>query len=121
MNTQIISYRYYMCYHNTPLRMACASNLHWNNKINKCDTPENAQCSITQMPINFPICPRDKIELFAHPSNCEWFLYCYHGHMTVQQCPFYYHWDVQTKSCQLKNLAKCFSNGHKVEYDYGRW
>lgn len=29
--------------------------------------------------------------------------------MTVQQCKFFYHWDIDTQSCQLQTLAHCGS------------
>lgn len=87
--------------------MECSPNLHWNIKTQKCDTIEDAQCTVSTMPSFFPVCPRDMIGIYPHPLNCEWFLYCYHGHMTVQQCPFFYNWDRETQSCQLKTIANC--------------
>ncbi len=87
--------------------MTCSANLHWNIKTQKCDTIEEAKCTVSTMPSFFPVCPRDAIGIYPHPLNCEWFLYCYLGHMTVQQCPFFYHWDRDTQSCQLKTVAKC--------------
>lgn len=114
--------------------MLCADGLHWNHRTRQCDLRERANCMIRR-PVassSFPLCPRDTVGLYAHPFECDRFLYCYHGHMTVQQCPFYYNWDVELERCELRTVAKCGTLAatatatttatgwaHVPEYEYG--
>lgn len=44
--------RYYICYHGTPVRQQCISEMHWNPTILKCDKPENSKCQVN----NFNSC-----------------------------------------------------------------
>lgn len=93
------------------MAMNCPTDLHWNSVTEKCELPESAKCNITtSFPSEFPICPRTEIKFFAHPQSCSWFLYCNRGHMTVQQCPYAYHWDYEQDKCLEKNIAKCAIN-----------
>lgn len=91
------------------MAMSCSTGLHWNHRTQKCDLQERAECFLEPMPSSFPVCPRDSVGLYPHPFRCEQFLYCFHGHMTVQQCKFFYHWDIDTQACQLQTLAHCGS------------
>lgn len=102
--------RYYICYHGKPMPMNCPAHLHWNEQIGKCDTPENAKCDIRPNNANatdYPTCPDDALKFFPHPDNCNWFLYCNKGHMTVQQCPYAHLWDYKVEKCLDRNIAKC--------------
>lgn len=102
------SIRYYICYHGSPIEMNCPIDLHWDKKADKCEPPEIAKCKIqNNSTTSFPVCPNDMVTFFPHPEKCEWFLYCNKGHMTVQQCPYFYHWDYEQEKCLEKNKAKC--------------
>lgn len=57
-----------------------------------------------------PICPSRGLKFFPHPRQCDYFIYCLNGHSSVQQCPFYHHWDVDSQSCKWRNLARCALN-----------
>lgn len=98
---------YYLCYHGRAFKQECITELHWNPKKNRCDFPSKAKCSI-QPPK--PRCPAHGKDLIPHPSECDYFYYCINGYVSLQQCPFYHHWDVETQSCQWKNRAKCISD-----------
>lgn len=97
--------------------MNCSSTLHWNLKQNKCDAPETAKCTITtNFPDSYPVCERTAVTFYPHPKKCEWFLYCYHGHMTIQQCPYFYNWDVVEQKCMERTVARCYSgNNSEIE------
>lgn len=97
--------------------MNCTAGLHWNMEENKCDEPSIAKCTVTNtFPDTFPICERrNGVTFYPHPEKCNWFLYCYHGHMTVQQCQYYYNWDVEEKRCLKRTIAKCL-NGTDTGY-----
>ncbi|KAJ6647235.1 Peritrophin-1 [Pseudolycoriella hygida] len=103
--------RYYICYHGSPIRQQCIKEMHWNPAINKCDYPDNAKCEIKP---SLPICPRKGQVFYPHPEMCDYFIYCQDGYLTVQQCPFYYHWDTVTQSCRWRNLARCASKAFLV-------
>lgn len=107
--------------------MHCADGLHWNHRTHQCDLRERAACTIRTVASSFPVCPRDiAVGLYAHPHRCDQFLFCKHGHMSLQQCPFYYHFDVDLKRCALRTVAKCgVQSGssedfqpHRPEYEY---
>lgn len=103
--------------------MNCPEDLHWNNATDKCEPPEIAKCTIN---INtaistFPVCPIDSVKFFPHPERCERFLYCNKGHMTVQQCPYFYHWDYEKEKCLEQNIAKCsISPENQIKYSKQR-
>ncbi|XP_037032764.1 peritrophin-1 [Bradysia coprophila] len=103
--------RFYICYHGVPIRQQCIKEMHWNAATNRCDYPDNAKCLIVQP---LPICPMKGQVFFPHPEMCDYFYYCQNGYLTVQQCPFYYHWDTVTQSCRWRNLARCASKKYLV-------
>lgn len=37
---------YSICYDGVPKPFKCADNIHWNQKIQECDLPENAYCQV---------------------------------------------------------------------------
>lgn len=47
---------------------------------------------------------------FPHPHNCNYFIYCIKGYETIQQCPFYYGWDIERRTCVHMKQAKCYAN-----------
>ncbi|KAH8307133.1 hypothetical protein KR044_005625, partial [Drosophila immigrans] len=48
-------------------------------------------------------------DFFPHPDKCSYFYYCIKGFLTLQQCPFFYGWDIERRSCVHLNAAKCFA------------
>jgi len=53
-------------------------------------------------------------EFFPHPDNCNYFYYCIKGFLTLQQCPFYYGWDIERRSCVQIGVAKCYGNSRRI-------
>lgn len=45
-NVFIIHDSYFICYDGVPKPFKCADNIHWNQKIQECDLPENAYCQV---------------------------------------------------------------------------
>ncbi|KAM8708359.1 hypothetical protein ACLKA7_015348 [Drosophila subpalustris] len=126
---------YYICYYGQAILQACSSELHWNAVTAKCDLPERAQCTLDIPSLNSPSsthgpnpsnelihCPPYGQHVYPHMRRCEFFIYCVKGYATLQQCPFYYYFDVVTKSCQWSRTAVCFiaidnSPVHKTAVD----
>ncbi|CAD7005123.1 unnamed protein product [Ceratitis capitata] len=52
-------------------------------------------------------CPIYGQHVFPHMSRCEYFIYCIKGHAILQQCPFYYNFDIVSKSCKWRRSAIC--------------
>ncbi|XP_053956858.1 probable chitinase 10 [Anastrepha ludens] len=102
---------YYLCYHGHPIEMRCSDNLHFNIHTAKCDFPENVQCMLDRPNANK--CLAHVIDFFPHPHNCNYFYYCIKGFLTVQQCPFYYGWDIERRACVLISQAKCFEGSRR--------
>ncbi|XP_055905710.1 probable chitinase 10 [Eupeodes corollae] len=112
-------HRYYICYHGVPVAQECISELHWNAKTNRCDFPENSGCinpTVVPFPSTKPstfttgmmiTCPFRGEQIYAHPVNCNYFIYCINGYATVQQCPFYHHFDVRSRRCLWQTVATC--------------
>ncbi|XP_017156799.1 probable chitinase 10 [Drosophila miranda] len=119
---------YYICYYGQAILQECSSELHWNAMTGKCDVPERAQCTLgapEEDPSTNPIAPNANINsgvavwnefihcptygqhLYPHMQRCEFFIYCVKGHPTLQQCPFYYFFDIASKSCQWSRTALC--------------
>ncbi|XP_037953452.1 probable chitinase 10 [Teleopsis dalmanni] len=124
--------RYYMCYYGQALLQECSANLHWNPNIGKCDLPQNANCRIgsnsvvqneitvnnnqpnvvsnsnTNTATNDLInCPTYGQHIFPHMERCNSFIYCVKGHAIPQQCTFFNHFDVISKSCKWRTSALC--------------
>ncbi|KAH8242422.1 hypothetical protein KR032_006293 [Drosophila birchii] len=120
--------KYYICYYGQAILQECSSQLHWNAMTGKCDIPERAQCTLgaqeeqeEQRPPNgnsnnsqggaisndLIHCPAYGQHLYPHMQRCEFFIYCVKGHASLQQCPFYYFFDIATKSCQWSRTALC--------------
>ncbi|XP_039966142.1 uncharacterized protein LOC120778426 [Bactrocera tryoni] len=97
---------YYLCYHGQAIEMRCTDNLHFNIHTAKCDFPENVQCMMDRPNANK--CLPQVTDFFPHPQKCNYFYYCIKGFLTVQQCPFYYGWDIERRACVLLDQAKCF-------------
>ncbi|XP_062137356.1 probable chitinase 10 isoform X2 [Drosophila sulfurigaster albostrigata] len=109
---------YYICYYGQAIPQTCSAELHWNAVTAKCDLPERAQCTLETPPNTPPAdstnisnelihCPPHGQHLYPHMRRCEFFIYCVKGYATLQQCPFYYYFDVFTKSCQWSRTAIC--------------
>ncbi|XP_067643682.1 probable chitinase 10 [Eurosta solidaginis] len=103
---------YYLCYHGHAIEMRCTDNLHFNIQNGKCDFPEHAQCLIDRPNANK--CLPHVTDFFPHPANCNYFYYCIRGFLTVQQCPFYYGWDIERRSCVQMGQAKCFGGSKRA-------
>lgn len=100
--------------------MNCSSALQWNIERKRCDTPEVAKCTVTtHFPDSFPVCRRTDVSFYPHPEKCEWYLYCNHGHMTVQQCPYYHNWDFIEQKCLERTKAKCYDGNDQRENSTG--
>ncbi|XP_061399102.1 protein obstructor-E-like [Musca vetustissima] len=99
---------YYVCYHGNAIAMHCMDHLHFNVATGKCDFPENAKCKVT--PTEFNKCLPHMSEFFPHPTKCNYFYYCIKGYQTLQQCPFYYGWDVEKRTCIRMSQAKCYNS-----------
>ncbi|XP_075161036.1 uncharacterized protein LOC142233855 [Haematobia irritans] len=101
---------YYVCYHGHAIGMHCMDHLHFNAATGKCDFPENAKCRLAnQAPSEFNKCLPHMTEFFPHPNKCNYFYYCIKGYQTLQQCPFYYGWDIEKRTCIHMSQAKCYS------------
>ncbi|XP_034481431.1 uncharacterized protein LOC117787096 [Drosophila innubila] len=117
---------YYLCYHGHAMEMHCTNQLHFNAQTGQCDYPENAQC-VLERPTAHKCLPH-MTDFFPHPDKCSYFYYCIKGYLTLQQCPFFYGWDIERRSCVHLNAAKCFGtsrraliycNGTDSEYCFG--
>ncbi|KAI8037950.1 hypothetical protein M5D96_009451 [Drosophila gunungcola] len=99
---------YYICYRGEPLPMSCAASLHFNSRTGKCDHPENVRClALTSNPREQ--CKRHVIDVYPHSGNCNYFYQCRSGYLMVQQCPFFYGWDYEKRSCVALSQAKCYN------------
>lgn len=123
---------YYLCYHGHAMQMQCTNELHFNAKTGQCDLPENAHCAVSLEQLWLP--PGDRLiesllqldqfashkclphmtDFFPHPDKCSYFYYCIKGFLTLQQCPFYYGWDIERRSCVHLNVAKCYGNARRA-------
>ncbi|CAD7005125.1 unnamed protein product [Ceratitis capitata] len=110
-NTQSCT-MYYLCYHGYPIEMRCTDNLHFNIQTAKCDFPENVHCMIDRPNANK--CLPHVTDFFPHPEKCNYFYYCIKGFLTVQQCPFYYGWDIERRSCVFLGQAKCVEGSKRT-------
>ncbi|XP_016970557.2 probable chitinase 10 [Drosophila rhopaloa] len=117
--------KYYICYYGQAILQECSSQLHWNAVTGKCDVPDRAQCTLGGRDDDLPSggsssfqpggsissdlihCPPYGQHLYPHMQRCEFFIYCVKGHASLQQCPFYYFFDIATKSCQWSRTALC--------------
>ncbi|XP_005191191.2 uncharacterized protein LOC101894463 [Musca domestica] len=100
---------YFMCYHGEPIAMHCSHSLHFDIKTHKCDYPENVQCQL-----HF-FSPREKcqahtVDVFPHPTNCNYYYMCRLGYLLVMQCPPNMDWDYNRNVCVLRGRANCYSN-----------
>ncbi|TDG42830.1 hypothetical protein AWZ03_010739 [Drosophila navojoa] len=103
---------YYLCYHGHAMQMQCTNQLHFNAKTGQCDLPENAHCALDQFATHK--CLPHMTDFFPHPDKCSYFYYCIKGFLTLQQCPFYYGWDIERRSCVQLNVAKCYGNARRA-------
>ncbi|KAH8379918.1 hypothetical protein KR009_008073, partial [Drosophila setifemur] len=122
--------KYYICYYGQAILQECSSQLHWNTMTGKCDVPERAQCTLgaqgevelggssspsansnfgpsAALSSDLIHCPAYGQHLYPHMQRCEFFIYCVKGHASLQRCPFYYFFDISTKSCQWSRTALC--------------
>ncbi|BFF96442.1 probable chitinase 10 [Drosophila madeirensis] len=102
---------YYLCYHGHAMEMNCNNNLYFNALTGQCDHADNVQCALEDPRVHK--CLSHMTEFFPHPDKCNYFYYCIKGFLTIQQCPFYYGWDIERRSCVQINVAKCFGNSRR--------
>ncbi|KAH8379140.1 hypothetical protein KR009_003247 [Drosophila setifemur] len=102
---------YYLCYHGHAMEMHCPDPLYFNGLTGQCDLRENVQCALDDRREHK--CLPHMTEFFPHPDKCNYFYYCIKGFLTLQQCPFYYGWDIERRSCVQINVAKCYGNSRR--------
>ncbi|EDW18218.1 uncharacterized protein LOC6582029 [Drosophila mojavensis] len=98
---------YFICYHGKPLPMTCATMLHFNVHTAKCDKAEVVNCMRSTISVREQ-CKQHTVDIYPHPDNCNYFYYCRNGFLMLQQCPFFYGWDYEKRSCVAIAQAKCF-------------
>ncbi|XP_043071310.1 peritrophin-1 isoform X2 [Drosophila grimshawi] len=103
---------YYLCYHGHAIEMHCTNQLHFNGLTGQCDYPENVHCPLDEPSAHK--CLPHITDFFPHPDKCSYFYYCIKGFLTLQQCPFYYGWDIERRSCVQLNVAKCYGNSRRA-------
>ncbi|XP_051859517.1 uncharacterized protein LOC117571223 [Drosophila albomicans] len=103
---------YYLCYHGHAMEMHCTNDLHFNAQSGQCDHPENAHCALAEPTAHK--CLPHMTDFFPHPDKCSYFYYCIKGFLTLQQCPFFYGWDIERRSCVHLNVAKCFATSRRA-------
>lgn len=62
---------------------------------------------LSRPPMRFPKCPNNGSRFYPHPTECDYYIYCRSGFYSIQQCPFYHHWDVTTESCRWRRFTQC--------------
>ncbi|KAL5290924.1 hypothetical protein ACFFRR_010362 [Megaselia abdita] len=97
---------YFICYQGTSFKQDCLPELHWNDLTKKCDLPEIVKCRLGN-PDGSSSCPSHGESIYPHPTKCDHFIYCIAGFEVPQKCPFYFHFDIVSKTCKLKPFAKC--------------
>ncbi|XP_033150647.1 uncharacterized protein LOC108598240 [Drosophila busckii] len=107
---------YYLCYHGHAMEMHCPDQLHFNAHTGQCDYPEKAHCPLNQLGAHK--CLPQMTDFFPHPDKCSYFYYCIKGFLTLQQCPFYYGWDIEKRSCVQLSLAQCYGGARRAPGDY---
>ncbi|XP_061390062.1 chondroitin proteoglycan-2-like [Musca vetustissima] len=98
---------YFMCYHGEPIAMHCSHSLHFDVRTRKCDYPENVKCQV--------VSPREQcqdhtVDVFPHPTNCNYYYLCRLGYLMVMQCPPNMDWDYNRNVCVLRGQATCYSS-----------
>lgn len=93
---------YYFCLDGEPMLMQCANNLYFNPSKGKCDFKENVQCSVTK-----PTCDKNSNQFFPHETSCNFFYFCSGEHLSLQQCPYFYYWDVEENECRINLGNNC--------------
>lgn len=93
---------YYLCFNGVAMPMKCADNLHFNSEKQKCDFKENVRCRL-----GIPTCEIYMNEFFPHESSCNLFYYCRYGHLSLQQCPYFYYWNEEKHECQMNYRLRC--------------
>ncbi|KAH8404491.1 hypothetical protein KR222_006621 [Zaprionus bogoriensis] len=98
---------YFICYRGQPIAMSCAASLHFNVRTGKCDRAEIVKCMTSTISVREQ-CKRDTVDIYPHPDNCNYYYYCRSGYLMLQQCPFFYGWDYDKRSCVAISQAKCY-------------
>ncbi|XP_037942287.1 probable chitinase 10 [Teleopsis dalmanni] len=104
---------YFVCFHGNPLPMHCSAMLHFNTRTGRCDYPENAKCRLDFVTAKEQ-CQRHTTDVYPHPVNCNYFYHCKVGFLLLQQCPFFYGWDIERRTCLPIGQAKCFNNQRRI-------
>ncbi|KAM8708360.1 hypothetical protein ACLKA7_015349 [Drosophila subpalustris] len=98
---------YFICYGGQPVAMYCAPTLQFNVRTGKCDKAEIVKCLRSSIAVREQ-CKKHTVDIYPHPDNCNYFYYCRNGYLMLQQCPFFYGWDYDKRSCVAIKQAKCY-------------
>lgn len=101
---------FFLCYHGVAISMHCTDSLHFNSITKKCDFPRNANCRVDGdvIPNAPPKCDRNVfMEVYPHPTKCDYYYFCRKGYLSIQQCPFYYYFDAAMRTCRYSNGYQC--------------
>nr|AYV99605.1 venom polypeptide [Dolopus genitalis] len=119
--------KFYKCLSGRAYPIACPAGLHYSQKLEQCDWPENAKCDpapkmsekpspSTKAPESKLILPgiepkvvkcNGKTQLIAHNTDCTKFIQCV-GNMGVEKsCPMGTHFNSQFMICDYPERANC--------------
>lgn len=89
------------CINNTAHLLRCPYGLHFNMRLQICDSPATADCVLTQpppLPTTTPVpdvscSDQPDFHRIAHPLSCDMFYECMEGNSMLLSCPFgrYFH------------------------------
>lgn len=96
---------YFICYQGRAFKQECLPELHWKDSTKKCELPERAKCQL-ETPEESS-CPPHGEAFYAHPTDCNQFVYCIDGIKIPQKCSFFFHFDIVRKRCILMTQANC--------------
>lgn len=108
---------FYMCFYGDVILYECSLPFHWSVELNRCDTPEIADCQLDLTPLELttsrtlqftstsslptypprdPRCPLvedpDNPVHLPHEYDCNLFYRCDNGKLWLEQCPGGIHW-----------------------------
>ncbi|XP_033116115.1 sushi, von Willebrand factor type A, EGF and pentraxin domain-containing protein 1-like [Anneissia japonica] len=112
--------KFIQCKYHGYYERKCQADLHWNDKIQRCDWPSIAKCDVISIPAGShenkeeeeelidKFCEGKSFGYYPHPTDCAKFVLC---HVRLQQrvrtCPKGTKWHAQKTICDYEYLVDC--------------
>jgi Chitin binding Peritrophin-A domain len=99
--------KYVVCLNGQAIQRECFAGLHWNSVAQQCMSPDQAQCTVADVPRCPSFVQNNTLNFLPSQNSCSKFFVCFNGEPLPRECAAGLHWDPMMDSCIPANMSSC--------------